>query len=109
MRVDLLLARLVQGLAIRVLLLLSEIANSVCSLVFGPVFLIGCDFDLIVFFKSTLKPGLGSKGKEIFPLKDRVVDELDFGSAMSDFLMIFLSDSSTVVFEAFITFCLSSL
>ena len=104
MRVDLLLARLIEGLAILVLVLLSELANSVCSLVFGPVFLIGCDFDLIVFLKPTLKPGLENKGKEMFPLKDRVVDELDFVSAMSDFLMIFLSDSSTVVFEAFIIF-----
>ena len=91
LRVDLLLAGLVEGLDTIVLVLLSEVANSVCSLVFGPVFLIKCGFDLVVFFEPTSKSGLGRNGKEIFPLGDRVVDEFDFGSAMSDFLMIFPS------------------
>ena len=40
----------------------------------------------------------------MFPLKDRVVDEFDSGITMSDFLMIFPSDSSTVVFDEFIFF-----
>ena len=50
---------------------------------------------------SICSSGLGSNGKEIFPLRGRIVDEFDFGSAMSDLLMIFPSDSSNVVFEAF--------
>ena len=75
-------------------------ASSFCCLVFVPVFLIGSGFDLIIFFEPTTKSGLGSDGKEIFSLKDRVVDDFDFGSAISDFLMTFPSDRCTVVFEA---------
>ena len=47
---------------------------------------------------------LEKEGKEIFPLNERIVEDLDFGTAMSDFLMIFPSESSTVDFVEFITF-----
>ena len=104
MRVCLLLAGLVEELDTLVLVLLSDVADSVRNLVFGLVFLVGWDFALAIRFEPASKSGLGKNGKEMFPLKDRVMDELDFGIAMSDFLMIFPSDSSTVVFDEFIFF-----
>ena len=63
----------------------------------------------VVFLEPTSKSKLGNNGKEVFPLKERVVDEFDFvrAMAMSDFLIIFPSDNSTVVFDAFIVFWLS--
>ena len=45
----------------------------------------------------------------MFLLKERIEDELDFGKAMSDFLMFFPLDNSTVDLDAFIIFWLSGL
>ena len=45
-------------------------------------------------------------GKEIFPLKERIEDNLDFGIAISDFLMIFPLDNFSVDFDLFIIFWL---
>ena len=84
-------------------------ADFVCCLVFGPIFLVGRIFGLIILLEPNSKSKLRNDGKEIFLLKERVVDELDFGRARSDFLLIFLLDNSTVVFDVFIIFSLSCL
>ena len=60
-------------------------------------FRVCCVFDLFVFLGPTCKSMLEKEGKGIFPLNERIVEDLDFGMAMSDFLMIFPLDSSTVI------------
>ena len=70
----------------------------------GLFFFVCEDFGFEVFLEPTCKSEIGNGGKEIFPLKERIAVELHFGIAMSDFLMIFPSDNSTVDFDAFIIF-----
>ena len=45
----------------------------------------------------------------MLPLKDRIFKEFDLGIAMTDFLIIFPSDNSTVVLDVFIIFWFNSL
>ena len=85
-------------------LVVTGVRHSVCRPVLGPGFRVCWGFDLLVFLGPTCKSMLKKEGKEIFPLNERVVEDLDFGMAMSDLLMIFPSDSSTVDFVEFIIF-----
>ena len=85
-------------------LVVTGVRDSVCRLVLGPGFRVCCGFDLLVFLGPTCKSMLEKAAKKIFPLNERIVEDLDFGMAMSNFLMIFPSDSSTVDFVEFIIF-----
>ena len=85
-------------------LVVTRVGSSICRLVLGPSFRVCWGFVLLVFLGPTCKSVLIKKGIEMFPLKERIVEDLDFGMAMSDFLMIFASDSSTVDFVEFIIF-----
>ena len=85
-------------------LVVTGVRDSVCRPVLGPGFRVCCGFDLLVFVGPTCKSILEKEGKEIFPLNERIVEDLEFGMVMSDFLMIFPSDSSTVDFVEFIIF-----
>ena len=85
-------------------LVVTGVSDTVClpGLVSG--FRVCCVFDLYDFLGPTCKSALEKKGKEIFPLNERIVEDLDFGMAMTDFLIIFPSDYSTVDFVEFIIF-----
>ena len=87
-----------------VLVLLSEVANSICFLVFGPCFLDGFGFHGFARLVPTSTSALGKYGKYMLPLKDRILEKFDFGRAMSDFPMIFPSNNSAVVLEVFTNF-----
>ena len=82
-------------------LVVTGVGSSICRLVLGPSFRVCWGFVLLVFLGPTYKSVLIKEGKQIFPLNERIVQDLDFGMAMSDFLMIFPSDSSTVDFVEF--------
>ena len=85
-------------------LVVTGVGSSICRLVLGPSFRVCWGFVLLVFLGPTCKSVLIKEGKEIFPLNERIVEDEDFGMAMSDFLMIFPSDRSTVDFVEFIIF-----
>ena len=85
-------------------LVVTGVRDSVCRPVLGPGFRVCWGFDLLVFLGPTCKSMLEKERKEIFRLNERIVEDLDFGMAMSNFLMIFPSDSSTVDFVEFIIF-----
>ena len=85
-------------------LVLAGVGSSICRLVLGPSFRVCWGFVLLVFLGPTCKSVLKKERKELFPLNERIVEDLDFGMAMSDFLMIFPSDSSTVDFVEYIIF-----
>ena len=108
-RVDLILVTLLEWFDTLVLVLLSDVADFVSCLVFGPVFLVCESFGFGVFLEPTWKSEIGNVGKEILSLIERSEDELDFEIAMSDFLMIFPLDNSSVDFDVFIIFWLRCL
>ena len=85
-------------------LVVTGVKDSVCRPVLVSGFRVCCVFALFVFLGPTFKSLLEKEGNEIFPSNERIVEDLDFGMAMSDFLMIFPSDSSTVDFVEFIIF-----
>ena len=44
----------------------------------------------------------------MLPLKDRIFEKFERGMAISNFLIIFPADNSTVVLEMFMIFCFNS-
>ena len=86
------------------MVLLSEVSSSICFLVIDSCFLGWFGNPGFARLVLTSTSGLGKNGSNMLPLKDRVLDELDFGRATSDLLKIFPQDNSTVVLEVFIIF-----
>ena len=82
-------------------LVVTGVKDYVCHPVSVSGFRVCCVFDLFVFLGPTCKSMLEKEGKEIFSLNERIEEDLDCGMAMSNFLMIFPSDSSTVEFIIF--------